>query len=159
MRWHFFHRSRGAEMPRVKLYEQVFEPYSELQAFEASLREQHGAGQYGATASFVGTMRDFNEGDNVTGMFLEHYPGMTEKALQAICQQAMNEYPILDCIALHRVGDIQPNDAIVIVAAWSAHRGAAFDACRFLIEKLKSEAPFWKKETLGDGQRWVEKNT
>jgi len=146
-------------MPKVQLYEQAFEPYAELQAYEAGLVEQYGAGQYGATASFVGTMRDFNEGDNVSAMFLEHYPGMTEKALEAICQQAMANLPILDCIALHRVGDIQPNDSIVLVAAWSAHRGAAFDACRFLIEKLKSEAPFWKKETLAEGVRWVEKNT
>jgi len=146
-------------MPQVMLFEQPFEPYAELQAYEASIREQHGAGQYGATASFVGTMRDFNEGDDVTGMFLEHYPGMTEKALEGICRQAVNDFPILDCIALHRVGEIQPNDAIVIVAAWSAHRTAAFDACRFLIEKLKSEAPFWKKESLASGERWVEKNT
>ena len=146
-------------MPRVALFEQSLDPYSELRIHEQMLLEQHGPGQYGATASFVGTMRDFNEGDDVSAMFLEHYPGMTEKALEAICEQALADFPIIDCIAFHRVGDIQPNDSIVLVAAWSAHRGAAFDACRFLIEKLKSEAPFWKKETLTDGVRWVEKNT
>ena len=101
-------------------------------------------------------MRDFNEGDNVTGMFLEHYPGMTEKALETICQQAMNDYPILDCIALHRVGDIQPNDSIVLVAAWSAHRGAAFDACRYIIDETKTRLPIWKKEHYLTGiSEWV----
>lgn len=146
-------------MPRVKLLEQAFDPYAELKDIEAELVAQHGKGQYGAMASFIGSMRDFNEGDEVSAMFLEHYPGMTDKALENICQQAISDFPILDCIALHRVGDISPNDAIVLVAAWSAHRGAAFDACRFLIEKLKHEAPFWKKETLQEKTRWVEKNT
>lgn len=146
-------------MPIVKLFSEPFDPYAELTAYEAKLIKQHGVGQYGATASFVGSMRDFNEGDNVSAMFLEHYPGMTEKALENICAQAMQDFPILDCLALHRVGDIKPNDSIVLVAAWSAHRGAAFDACRFLIEKLKSDAPFWKKETLNESARWVEKNT
>ena len=84
---------------------------------------------------------------------------MTEKALETICRDALNEHSILDCLIVHRVGDISPNDAIVLVAAWSAHRGAAFDACRMLIEKLKTDAPFWKKETLNQGERWVEKNT
>jgi len=146
-------------MPMVKLLEGAFEPYSELKAYEEKLLSQHGSGQYGATSSFVGTMRDFNEGDDVSAMFLEHYPGMTEKALETICTQAMDDFAIIDCLILHRVGDIRPNDSIVLVAAWSAHRGAAFDACRMLIERLKSDAPFWKKETLSDGQRWVENNT
>jgi len=146
-------------MTKVVLFDAPFDPYAELKGYEAALVTQHGSGQYGATTSFVGTMRDFNEGDDVSAMFLEHYPGMTEKALDKICEQAMADYPILDCLILHRVGDIKPNDSIVLVAAWSAHRGAAFDACRMLIEKLKSEAPFWKKETLNEGERWVEKNT
>jgi len=146
-------------MPIVTLFEKPFDPYAELGAYEATLIEQHGEGQYGATTSFVGSMRDFNEGDNVSAMFLEHYPGMTEKALGKICEQAMKDFPIIDCVALHRVGEIKPNDSIVLVAAWSAHRAAAFDACRFLIEKLKSDAPFWKKESLNETTRWVEKNT
>ena len=146
-------------MPKVALFEGAFEPYKELTAYQAYLEQQHGAGQYGATTSFVGTMRDFNEGDDVSAMFLEHYAGMTEKALEKICEQAMADYPILDCLILHRVGEIKPNDSIVLVAAWSAHRGAAFDAARMLIETLKTDAPFWKKETLKDGARWVEKNT
>ncbi len=146
-------------MPKVVLFDGAFEPYAELTVFESELMQQHGTGQYGATTSFVGTMRDFNEGDDVSAMFLEHYAGMTEKALEKICDQAMADYPILDCLILHRVGEIKPNDSIVLVAAWSAHRGAAFDASRMLIEKLKTDAPFWKKETLNDGARWVEKNT
>ena len=146
-------------MSKVILFDGPFDPYAELKKYEAALVVQHGLGQYGATTSFVGTMRDFNEGDDVSAMFLEHYPGMTEKALENICSQAMNDYPILDCLILHRVGDIKPNDSIVLVAAWSAHRGAAFDAARMLIEKLKTDAPFWKKETLKEGERWVEKNT
>jgi len=146
-------------MSKVVLFEEAFDPYGELNAYEQKLLSEYGPGQYGATASFVGTMRDFNEGDNVSHMFLEHYPGMTEKALELICSEAASSYSILDCLIVHRVGDINPNDAIVLVAAWSAHRGAAFDACRMLIEKLKTNAPFWKKETLKQGERWVEKNT
>jgi molybdopterin synthase catalytic subunit len=146
-------------MPLIKLFTAPFDPYAELTSFEADLASQYGEGQYGATASFVGSMRDFNQGDNVSAMFLEHYPGMTEKALETICQDAMRDFSILDCLALHRVGEVKPNDPIVLVAAWSAHRAAAFDACRFLIEKLKSDAPFWKKETLNDSTRWVEKNS
>ena len=146
-------------MPEVRLFPEGLDPYTELAAYERDLIMRFGAGQYGATASFVGSMRDFNEGDAVESMFLEHYPGMTENVLTKLCAQAMEDYPILDCLILHRVGAIQPNDPIVLTAAWSAHRGAAFDACRFLIEELKSEAPFWKKETLHDGERWVEKNT
>lgn len=146
-------------MPEVRLFSEHLDPYAELAAYERDLISQHGAGQYGATTSFVGSMRDFNEGDAVAKMFLEHYPGMTEGVLEKLCAQAMADYPIIDCLILHRVGDILPNEAIVLVAAWSAHRGASFDAARFLIEKLKSDAPFWKKESLPDGERWVEKNT
>ena len=146
-------------MPEVVLFNRFFDPYMELTGYEKAIVKAHGTGQYGATTSFVGTMRDFNEGDAVSGMFLEHYPGMTEKALHKLCEQAMADYPILDCLILHRVGDIKPNEPIVLVAAWSAHRGAAFDAARMLIEQLKTQAPFWKKETLTKGTRWVEKNT
>ena len=146
-------------MPEVRLFPEHLDPYDELTAYERDLISQHGAGQYGATTSFVGTMRDFNEGDEVVKMFLEHYPGMTETVLQKLCKQAMADYAIIDCLILHRVGDILPNEPIVLVAAWSAHRGASFDAVRFLIEKLKTDAPFWKKESLSEGERWVEKNT
>jgi molybdopterin synthase catalytic subunit len=146
-------------MPEVRLFPDRLDPYDELTTYECDLIAEYGAGQYGATVSFVGSMRDFNEGEEVSEMFLEHYPGMTEKVLEKLCAQAMTDYPILDCLVLHRVGEILPNDPIVLVAAWSAHRGAAFDATRFLIEKLKTDAPFWKKESLASGDRWVEKNT
>jgi molybdopterin synthase catalytic subunit len=105
-------------------------------------------------------MRDVNEGDRVRSMTLEHYSGMTEAYLEKISQEAAQRWPILDSLVVHRVGDLAPSDPIVLVAVWSAHRAAAFDACRFLIEELKSQAPFWKKETLKSGTaRWVEKNT
>lgn len=146
-------------MPKVALFEAGFDPYAELHAYAQQLVARHGLGRHGACASFVGSMRDSNEGDEVQSMFLEHYPGMTEKALATLCDQAMTDYPILDCLALHRIGEIRPGEPIVLVAAWSSHRGAAFDACRFLIETLKHEVPFWKKETLSAGSRWVENNT
>ena len=104
-------------------------------------------------------MRDFNEGDEVQGMFLEHYPGMTEKALQAIAEQASERWALLDVLIVHRVGELLPGEPIVLVAVWSAHRKAAFEACREVMETLKSCAPFWKREQLAEGQRWVEKNT
>lgn len=104
-------------------------------------------------------MRDFNEGTSVRAMTLEHYPGMTENHLEQIGQDAKAHWPILDGLIIHRVGEVQPGDPIVLIAVWSAHRSAAFEACRFLIEDLKSRAPFWKQETLAEGARWVEKNT
>ena len=132
---------------RVEIYERPFEPFQVLAQYQESMSSLRG--KFGACASFIGTMRDFNEGDTVRGMRLEHYPGMTEKHLESIAQEAV-----------HRVGELHPNDPIVLVAAWSAHRAAAFDACRFMMEDLKSKAPFWKQETLADQQRrWVEKNT
>ena len=105
-------------------------------------------------------MRDFNEGDDVQSMTLEHYPGMTETQLQLILDDADNQWPLQESLIIHRVGDIHPGNPIVLVTCWSAHRAAAFDACRFLMEALKSRAPFWKKETLSNqSHRWVEKNT
>ena len=116
-------------------------------------------GRFGAMASFIGTMRDLNEGDTVQSMILEHYPGMTEKHLQRSVEQAMQQWPLLNALVIHRVGELKPHDPIVLVAVWSAHRAAAFEACRFVMEDLKSKAPFWKKETLPQGQRWVARNT
>ena len=118
------------------------------------------AGKYGATSVFVGTMRDFNQDDDVQGMSLEHYPGMTEQQLGKIVAEAEAQWQILDTLVVHRVGNILPEQPIVLVAVWSSHRGDAFDASRFIMEALKSRAPFWKKEWLVNGQqRWVEKNT
>ncbi len=133
-----------------------FEPLAALKDHQDRLQP----GSFGATATFVGTMRDFNEGDDVQAMTLEHYPGMTESQLQLIIDDASNQWPLQDVLLVHRVGDIRPGDPIVLVACWSAHRAAAFDACRFLMEALKSRAPFWKRETLANqSSRWVEKNT
>lgn len=135
--------------------EQPFDPWQRVQAHQAKL----GVGCYGATAVFVGTMRDFNAGDSVQGMTLEHYPGMTEKYLDQITVTAAARWDLIDSLIVHRVGALQPNDPIVLVAVWSAHRKDAFEASRWLMEELKSKAPFWKKERLADGERWVEKNT
>ena len=141
---------------KIELRNSPFDPYAELAAYQAAM---DCLGQYGATASFVGSMRDFNDGDRIEGMTLEFYPGMTEKHLHAICQQAQERWTLLDVLVIHRVGQIEIGEPIVLVAVWSAHRGDAFDACRFIMEDLKHTAPFWKKEKLQDGERWVEKNT
>ena len=141
---------------KVEIRGQSFDPWEEVRQHQRLLGN---AGKYGATTVFVGTMRDFNEGDAVTSMNLEHYPGMTEKQLHDIGQQAAEKWDILDILIVHRIGDIHPNDPIVLVAIWSAHRAAAYEANRFIMEYLKSKAPFWKKETLEEGSRWVEKNT
>ncbi|MFK7994616.1 MAG: molybdenum cofactor biosynthesis protein MoaE [Granulosicoccus sp.] len=140
----------------VRIEAVEFDPAAELSRFEASLP----TGSFGATASFVGSMRDFNDGNSVASMTLEHYPGMTEKQLSEIIDDAKSQWDIIDALIVHRVGDIKPGQPIVLTAVCSAHRAAAFDACRFLMEALKSRATFWKKETLASGgQRWVEKNT
>lgn len=115
-----------------------------------------GRTDIGALAIFVGQMRDLNEGAAVSAMELDHYPGMTEKALEAIAAEAMARFPIQDCLIIHRVGVLRPADPIVLVAAVSAHRDAAFDAARFIMDYLKTDAPFWKKETTIDGARWVD---
>ena len=133
-----------------------FNPWSEIEKHQKLM---HKDGQFGALACVVGSMRDFNEGDKVTEMELEHYPGMTEKHLQEICKEADNKWDLIDVLVIHRVGEIKIGDAIVLVGVWSAHRAAAFDACRFIMEYLKSKAPFWKQETLENAKRWVEKNT
>ena len=135
----------------------AFNPWARLAAFES----EHGPrlGSFGATATFVGTMRDFNEGDDVVSLTLEHYPGMTERQLANIVSGVDDRDALLDALVLHRVGRVVPGDPIVLVAVWSAHRSAAFSACRQIMEALKSSAPFWKKEELKDGQRWVTQNT
>ena len=141
----------------VSISQTAFDPWQKLETYQ---REHLQDGQFGATATFVGTMRDFNEGDDVRRMTLEHYPGMTERELEQIILEARERWPLQDALIVHRVGEIDPGQPIVLVACWSAHRAAAFDACRHLMEALKSRAPFWKKETLADhSHRWVEKNT
>lgn len=140
----------------IEIKEAAFEPYQRLLEYQA---EAEFAGKFGATAVFVGSMREFNQGDDVEAMLLEHYPGMTEKYLEKISDEAASKWDILDSLIVHRVGEMLPNDPIVLVAVWSAHRAAAFDASRYLMEALKSRAPFWKKEALTEGERWVAKNT
>jgi molybdopterin synthase catalytic subunit len=143
---------------KIEIRETPFNPLEALAHYQENLAELHG--KYGATAVFIGTMRDFNEGNCVQRMLLEHYPDMTGRHLQDIMAEARKQWDFLDALLVHRVGTLYPNDPIVLVAVWSAHRAAAFEACRFIVEALKSRAPFWKKESLADdSQRWVEKNT
>ncbi len=119
-------------------------------------RMRSGNPAIGAIASFVGVVRDLNEGAGVAEMTLEHYPGMTEKALEKIVVEAKSRWGILDALVVHRVGTLRPTDQIVLVIVASAHRGEAFQACEFLMDYLKTRAPFWKKEKTPDGGRWVE---
>lgn len=142
---------------KIEVRSTPFAPWEVLQAYE---REVLGgaARRYGATAAFVGTMRDFNEGDAVRGMTLEHYPGMTERQLEKLVADAVERWSLDDALVVHRVGDLDPADPIVLVAVWSAHRKESFEACRHIMEELKSTVPFWKKERLVEGSRWVEKN-
>jgi len=106
--------------------------------------------------TFTGTVRDVNEGDAVGALTLEHYPGMTEKALEAIVDEAHARFAVRRILVIHRVGTLAPGDPIVLVAVTGAHRGEAFDACRFVMDYLKTRAPFWKKERTPAGERWVE---
>ncbi|MCI1014743.1 MULTISPECIES: molybdopterin synthase catalytic subunit MoaE [Herbaspirillum] len=110
----------------------------------------------GAVVSFVGTVRDLNEGAAVSAMELEHYPVMTERALEQIVEQAKARWPIFDALVIHRIGPMQPLEQIVLVAVTSPHRGEAFAACEFIMDYLKTQAPFWKKEQTPDGARWVD---
>ncbi|MSP96255.1 MAG: molybdopterin synthase catalytic subunit MoaE [Betaproteobacteria bacterium] len=115
-----------------------------------------GNPKVGAVASFIGVVRDLNDGAGVASMTLEHYPGMTEKALKAILDEAGGRWEVLDCTLIHRVGMLEPTDQIVFVAVASGHRGDAFSACEFIMDFLKTRAPFWKKEQTAQGGRWVE---
>lgn len=110
----------------------------------------------GAVASFIGTVRDVNEDASVRTLTLEHYAGMTEKALEAIVDEAKRRFDVFDVTVVHRIGELAPTDQIVLVAVTGAHRGTAFDACRFVMDYLKTRAPFWKKEQTPDGARWVD---
>ena len=115
-----------------------------------------GNGKVGGIVTFVGTVRDLNEGASVSEMELEHYPGMTEQSIEAIIVKAKERWPVYDALVIHRVGPLKPLDQIVLVGVTSAHRGEAFAACEFIIDYLKTEAPFWKKEQTPEGARWVD---
>jgi molybdopterin synthase catalytic subunit len=120
----------------------------------ASLRKRHV--EAGALVSFVGQVRDINEDCAVNGLTLEHYPGMTEKSLSSIARQASERWSVADSLIIHRFGALRPGDQIVLVAVLSTHRGDAFKACEFIMDYLKTEAPFWKKEVTAEGERWLE---
>lgn len=137
-------------MAIVRVQEADFDVGRELDALTAGRRD------VGALASFVGLVRDANDGRGVSAMSLEHYPGMTEKALEAICAEAAGRWDILDALVIHRVGALAPGDRIVLVGVTSAHRGEAFAACEFIMDYLKTRAPLWKKESTPEGERWVE---
>lgn len=136
--------------PRVSIQTEDFD----LSAEVAALRAQDAG--VGAVAAFVGTVRDRNEGLHVSAMELEHYPGMTEKAIGAMIDEALRRFDVRAVRVIHRVGPLLPRDQIVLVAVTSAHRGDAFQACEFLMDYLKTQAPFWKKEQTPEGARWVD---
>jgi molybdopterin synthase catalytic subunit len=134
----------------VRVQEQDFDLGREVARLRA------GNPKIGAVASFVGLVRDVNEGEAVRELFLEHYPGMTEKALEEIVAEAAGRWEVIDCVVVHRVGSLKPTDQIVLVAVASGHRGDAFAACEFIMDFLKTRAPFWKREATPAGARWVD---
>ena len=133
----------------ISVQQEDFDPGLEYQQLENSK-------SIGAITTFTGTVRDLNLGEQVGGLFLEHYPGMTEKALQEIVDEAQQRWMIQAVRLIHRIGQLYPGDRIVFVGVASAHRQEAFAACEFIMDYLKTRAPFWKKETTPDGDRWVD---
>ena len=134
----------------IRIQEQDFDLTTEVKA----LRKDDP--RVGAVVTFVGTVRDINDGSQVKGMTLEHYPGMTEKSLEEIIKQARARWDLYKTLVIHRVGPLLPEDQIVLVAVTSAHRGEAFAACEFIMDYLKTAAPFWKKEETPEGSKWVD---
>lgn len=135
---------------RVVIQTADFDAGAEIAALRA------GDAAVGAVAAFIGTVRDRNDGQGVSAMELEHYPGMTERAIESMIDEAMTRFDLRAARVIHRVGPLRPTDQIVLVAVTSAHRGAAFQGCEFLMDYLKTQAPFWKKETTPEGSRWVD---
>lgn len=142
-------------MKKIEICQSQFDPYRILSDFSSQL----DMNKSGGCVNFIGSMRDMNEGDDVISMQLEYYPGMTEKVLGKLADYAIQNWTLNDLLLIHRVGNIMPGEAIVLVAVWSEHRAEAFTACRYLIDELKSNAPFWKKEQLNSASRWLDKNT
>ena len=128
----------------------------ELYARLKQSADEKASGNTGAIVTFTGLVRDFNNAGDIDGIELEHYPGMTEKALGEICDEAEQRWPLLKIRVIHRVGDLDIGDQIVFVGVSSAHRGAAFEACEFVMDYLKTKAPFWKKERTSEVTRWVD---
>ena len=136
-------------MATVRIQEEPFDA-------GALIAQTHrGNPKVGAIASFIGLVRDVNEGSDISEMTLEHYPGMTERAIENICREAAERWDVLDSRVVHRVGTLRPTDSIVIVVVASGHRGDAFAACEYIMDFLKTRAPFWKKERTASGERWV----
>ena len=142
---------------QIHIRHEAFDPWEELTNYQDDAA--NNVSGYGATTVFVGTMRDYNEHENVKEMTLEHYPEMTERHLQSICDAAQEKWDLIDILLVHRVGVVRPGDPIVLVVVWSVHRKQAYEANRSIMEDLKSKAPFWKKEQIGRGERWIERNT
>ena len=136
--------------PGIRVQTEAFDVAAVIDAIRA------GNPAIGAIATFIGVVRDLNDGANLSTMTLEHYPGMTEKALEAIVAEANERWDLIDAAVVHRVGELRPTDAIVLVAVASAHRSDAFQACEFIMDFLKTRAPFWKKEENSQEARWVE---
>lgn len=139
----------------VRIYSDVFDPWAEV----ARTEQQLPRGKCGAGVVFVGYLRDFNENNSVQAMSLEHYPGMTERHIEKIASEAVVRWELSHVLVAHRVGHLNISDPMVLIAVWSAHRAAAFDACRTIISDLKSQAPFWKCERRESGSSWVTQNT
>ena len=137
-------------MPRVLIQTADFDISTEIEALRAQDK------RIGAVCTFIGTVRDRNDGLNVSSMALEHYPGMTEKAIEAMIDEALERFDIFGARVVHRIGLLQPLDQVVMVAVTSSHRGESFKACEFLMDYLKTQAPFWKKEQTPEGARWVD---
>ena len=143
---------------KVEIINTPFVPLERLAEYQKE-QAKHLKEQAGATSVFIGTMRDSNAGEAVLSMQIEHYPGMTESYILGLATEASRRFELLDMLVVHRVGEIFPGQAILLLANWASHRKAACEAERQMLEALKGHAPFWKKEQLRDRSRWVEKNT
>ena len=142
---------------KIEIISEKFDPWESLVEYKRN--ELQNNPKIGASSVFLGTMRDFNDDDDIDSMELEHYPGMTEKYLSDIVTKAIKKFNIIDGLVIHRVGLLSPTDPIVLVATWSEHRDNAFNATREIMESLKAQAPFWKKESTNNGFRWVKPTT
>ncbi len=140
----------------VLLLESDFSPYQRLEDYQTQCLH---LGENGAAVSFVGLLRDMHDDLAIESMTLECYPDMALKEIEAVCEEAEDKWSISDVLVIHRYGEVDPGDALVLVSVWSTHREQAFDACRFIIHYLKSKAPFWKKEKTANGEHWVASNT
>jgi len=138
---------------KIEILNDKFDPWEAIVEYKRNDLQNNPS--IGASSVFLGTVRDFNDDEKVESLFLEHYPEMTEKYLSQLVNEAIKKHKIIDGLVIHRVGNLKPTDPIVVVATWSEHRASAFDATRDIMESLKSEAPFWKKENNRKGFKWV----